>query len=125
VAACRGACSAAGGFAGGALLADGTVLLLPGTYGDMVDCRIWDPAMDTYTPAPELSSLPAAGQGAYMGGCVLADGRVVFVPWYGRDLVVWEPGLGQRMGGMWRWRRSGIAGREEPTQSHRRDCRNG
>ena len=90
--------SATGGFAGGALLADGTVLLLPGTYSDLLECRIWEPATDTYTPAPELASVPALGLGAYLGGCVLPDGRVVFTPWYSRHLVVWEPGLGASFG---------------------------
>ena len=90
--------SAAGGFAGGALLADGTVLLLPGTYSDLLECRIWEPASDTYTPAPELATVPALGLGAYLGGCVIPDGRVVFTPWYSRCLVVWEPGLGASFG---------------------------
>ncbi|MFN8464556.1 MAG: hypothetical protein U0X20_03360 [Caldilineaceae bacterium] len=90
--------SAAGGFAGGALLADGTVLLLPGTYGDLLECRIWNPATDTYTPAPELATVPASALGAYLSGCVLPDGRVVFTPWYSRHLVVWEPGLGASFG---------------------------
>ena len=69
------------------------MLLLPGQNGDLVDCRIWDPVADTYVSAPELAALPAVGQGAYQGGCVLPDGRVVFTPWYSRHLVVWEPGL--------------------------------
>ena len=90
--------SAAGGFAGGALLANGTVLLLPGTYGDLLECRIWDPATDMYTAAPELATVPALALGAYLGGCVLPDGRVVFTPWYSRKLVVWEPGLGAAFG---------------------------
>jgi hypothetical protein len=90
--------SAAGGFAGGALLADGTVLLLPGAYGDLLECRIWEPAADVYTPAPELATVPALGLGAYLGGCVIPDGRVVLTPWYSRHLVVWEPGLGAAYG---------------------------
>jgi hypothetical protein len=90
--------SAAGGFAGGALLADGTVLLLPGTYADLLGCQIWDPATDTYAAAPGPADVPALGLGAYLGGCVLPDGRVVFTPWYSRHLVVWEPGLGAAYG---------------------------
>ena len=74
------------------------MLLLPGQNGDLVDCRIWDPATDTYASAPELAALPATGQGAYQGGCVLPDGRVVFTPYYSRHLVVWEPGLGATYG---------------------------
>ncbi len=69
--------SAAGCFSGGALLADGPVLLLPGLYWDLLDCRIWDPATDTYTLAPELAAVAGIGQGAYLGGCVLPDGHVV------------------------------------------------
>ena len=83
---------------GGALLADGRVLLLPGQNGDLVDARIWDPEMDTYATVPELAALPAVGQGAYLGGCVLGEGRVVFTPYYARHLVVWEPGLGATYG---------------------------
>ena len=49
-------------------------------------------------PAPELSSQPALVQGAYLGGCVLVDGRVVFAPYYGRNLVSWAPGLGAAYG---------------------------
>ncbi|MFN8463957.1 MAG: hypothetical protein U0X20_00340 [Caldilineaceae bacterium] len=83
-----------GGYhAGGALLADGRVLLLPGQNGDLVDSRIWDPAADTYVPVPEFVPVPPIGQAAYQGGCVLPDGRVVFTPWSSRHLVVWEPGL--------------------------------
>ena len=74
------------------------MLLLPGLTADLVDCRIWDPATDTYTLAPELAGVGRIGQGAYLGGCVLADGRVVFTPWYSRHLVVWEPGLGAAYG---------------------------
>ncbi len=74
------------------------MLLLPGQYGDLVDCRIWDPATGTYAAPTELVTLPAAGQGAYLGGCVLPDGRVVFTPWYSRHLVVWDPGLGAAYG---------------------------
>jgi hypothetical protein len=88
----------AGGWRGGALLADGRVLLLPGTYSDLPDCRIFDPGDGSYDLAPELSSLAAAGLGMYAGGCVLPNGRVVFVPWYARHLVVWEPGLGAAYG---------------------------
>lgn len=91
-------------------LADGRVLLLPGQNGDLVDCRIWDAEVDTYGAAPELVGVPAIGQGAYAGGCVLGDGRVVFAPYYSRHLVVWEPGLGACFGrdvalsGFWnRW----------------------
>jgi hypothetical protein len=69
-------------------------VLLPGTYSDLLDCRIWDPATDTYVAPPELSTVPALALGAYLGGCVIGDGRVVFTPWYSRHLVVWEPGLG-------------------------------
>jgi hypothetical protein len=83
---------------GGALLADGRVLLLPGQNGEMVDCRLWEPAADTYAQVAELAALPSVVQGAYLGGCVLADGRVVFTPYYARDLVVWEPGLGASYG---------------------------
>lgn len=49
-------------------------------------------------PAAELAALPALGQGAYQGGCVLPDGRVVFTPWLSRHLVMWEPGLGAAYG---------------------------
>jgi hypothetical protein len=80
------------------LLGDGRVLLLPGVNGDLVDCRLWDPVTDTYTSVSDLNALPAIGQGAYLGGCVLPDGRVVFAPWYSRHLVVWEPGLGVAYG---------------------------
>ncbi|MFO1130393.1 MAG: hypothetical protein U1E16_00045 [Hyphomicrobiales bacterium] len=100
-----------GGYhAGGALLADGRVLVVAGQNGDLVDCRIWDPADDTYAPVQEFLPVPAIGQGAYAGGCVLPAGRVVFTPWYSRHLVVWEPGLGASFGrdvalsGFWnRW----------------------
>ncbi len=57
-----------GGYhAGGALLADGRVLLLPGMNGDLVDCRIWDPATDTYALAPDLNAVPGIGQGRVPG----------------------------------------------------------
>ena len=56
------------------------MLLLPGLYSDLMECRIWDPATDTYTLAPELAGVPTIGQGAYLGGCGLGDGRVVFAP---------------------------------------------
>jgi hypothetical protein len=55
---------------------------------------IFDPLTDTYVPVSDLNALPSIGQGAYLGGCVLVDGRVVFAPYYGRDLVSWQPGLG-------------------------------
>lgn len=88
-----------GGYhAGGVLLADGRVLLVPGQNGDLVDCRIWDPAADTYAAVPDLNGVSAIGQAAYLGGCVLVDGRVVFAPYYGRHLVSWEPGLGASYG---------------------------
>ena len=88
-----------GGYhAGGALLADGRVLVVPGINGDLVDCRVWDPVTDTYAMVAELAALAAVGQGAYLGGCVLVDGRVVFAPYYGRNLVMWEPGLGAAYG---------------------------
>jgi hypothetical protein len=48
--------------------------------------------------APELADVPAIRLGAYLGGCVLPDGRVVFTPWFSRHLVVWEPGLGASNG---------------------------
>jgi len=80
------------------LLADGRVLLVPGSTGDLVDCRIWDPATDVYLDVPELSTQTALGPGAYLGGCVLVDGRVVFAPYYGRNLVSWDPGLGATYG---------------------------
>ena len=83
---------------GGVLLADGRVLLLPGTYSDLLECRIWDPATDAYTAAPELAEVPAIGLGAYLGGCVIPDGRMVFTPWYSRHLVVGKPGLGVSYG---------------------------
>ncbi len=67
----------------------------PGTNGDLVDCRVWDPATDTYTPVPDLNALPSIGQGAYLGGCVLVDGRVVFAPYYGAQ----PGGVGAWVGG--------------------------
>ena len=95
---------------GGVLLANGWVLLVPGQNGDLVDCRIWDPEEDTYVPVADFVTPPAIGQAAYVGGCALPDGRVVFTPYLSRHLVVWEPGLGACFGrdvalsGFWnRW----------------------
>ena len=89
---------AAGGWRGGALLADGRVLLLPGTYG-----RTWWTAgsgirrRTRMRLAPELAALAAVGQGAYLGGCVLPDGRVVFAP------CVWP-----QPGGVGAWAGGGV-----------------
>ncbi len=96
--------SAAGCFSGGALLADGTVLLLPGLNSDLLECRIWDPATDTYTPAPELAAVPAIGQGAYWAGACCRMGgwclrRGTHGTWW-----CGSRGWGRSMGGMWRWR---------------------
>ncbi len=106
------------GYSGCTLLADGRVLLVPCSATSLL---IYDPRSDTIrtsaavTP-PELQqglggascgsgvlladgrALPAVGPGAYLGGCVLPDGRVVFTPYYARHLVVWEPGLGAAYG---------------------------
>ncbi len=89
---------AVGGWGGGALLADGTVLLLPGTYSELRDCRIYNPATNTYGVPSALAAVAPAAQGVFAGGAVLQDGRVVFNPWFARDLVVWEPGLGVAFG---------------------------
>ncbi len=88
-----------GGYHCGALLlANGRVLMRPGQLSNLWDCRIWDPATDTYTALPKMLEIPPEGQDWYRGGCVLPDGRVVFAPWCGRNLVVWDPGLGAAYG---------------------------
>ena len=62
------------------------------------NCRLWDAETDSYAPVAELAALVAVGQGAYLGGCVLPNGRVVFTPYYSRHLVMWDPELGVAYG---------------------------
>ena len=107
--------SAAGGFAGGALLADGTVLLLPGTYSDLLECRIWDPQTDIYTPAPELAR-PCRRLGwarTWAGACCRTGGwcsrRGTHATWW-----CGSRGWGRSTAATSRCRPSGITGHKAP-----------
>ena len=96
-------CRRSAGGRGGALLADGTVLLLPGTYSDLLECRIWDPATDTYAAAPELVAVPPLRQGVFAAGACCRTAGWCSTPWYSR--VTWwcgSRGWAWRLGGMWR-----------------------
>lgn len=72
-----------GGYAGGVLLADGRVFMVPMTA----------PTALIYDPVSRTTSTPAGVYGSFLGGVLMADGRVFMIPGVGGSsyAAVYDP----------------------------------